>query len=55
MAMELDRDCPHCETEQTFYRAAATTVHFGEKVKWGCPDCDYGFVTIDSTVDTSTA
>ncbi|MFB6165754.1 MAG: hypothetical protein ABEJ31_11400 [Haloarculaceae archaeon] len=52
MAMELDRYCPHCGAEKTFYRSASTTLHLGEKIKWQCPDCDYGFVTIDGTVDT---
>jgi hypothetical protein len=28
-------------------------MHLGEKVKWHCPECDYGFVRIDNAVDTS--
>ncbi|MFB6170030.1 MAG: hypothetical protein ABEJ06_02680 [Haloarculaceae archaeon] len=52
MAMELERECPVCGETKTFYRAASTTIHLGTKVKWHCPDCDYGFVTIDGAVDT---
>lgn len=54
MAMEIDHDCPHCDSS-TFYRAASTMVGMGEKVKWRCTECNYGFVRIDSTVDTATA
>ncbi|WP_436344227.1 DUF7838 family putative zinc beta-ribbon protein [Natronorubrum sp. FCH18a] len=56
MAMELDHECPDCGGERTFYRAASTTLHLGEKVKWHCPDCDYGFVRIGdngTAVDSS--
>ncbi|NUB92587.1 hypothetical protein HTZ84_04080 [Haloterrigena sp. SYSU A558-1] len=56
MAMELDHECPNCGTERTFYRAASTTLHLGEKVKWHCPECDYGFVKIGdngTAVDSS--
>ena len=56
--MELDHHCPVCEAEKTFYRAASTTLHLGEKVKWHCPDCDYGFVRINGDgagIDTSAA
>jgi rubredoxin len=52
MSMDVERHCPHCDGTKTFYRAASTTLHLGEKVKWHCPDCTYGFVTIDETVDT---
>lgn len=54
--MELDHYCPSCDTERTFWRAASTTLHLGEKVKWNCPECDYGFVRISdngTTVDSS--
>jgi len=51
MSMELDAECPDCG-EQTFYRAASTTLHLGEKVKWHCPGCDYGFVKING-IDSS--
>ncbi|MDZ7746400.1 MAG: hypothetical protein U5K28_07750 [Halobacteriales archaeon] len=56
MSLELDRDCPECGEEKTFYRAAAMKVHLGTKVKWHCPDCDYGFVRIangEVAVDTN--
>ncbi|MCU4753818.1 hypothetical protein OB919_17830 [Halobacteria archaeon AArc-curdl1] len=51
MSMELEATCPDCG-EQTFYRAASTTLHLGEKVKWHCPSCDYGFVQING-IDSS--
>ncbi len=54
MAMERDYYCPGCEEEQTFYRAASTTLHLGTKIKWHCPDCPYGVVEIGDDVDTST-
>lgn len=54
MAQELERKCPRCGKEQMFYRAASTTLHLGEKVKWYCPECQYGFVQIDG-IDTSEA
>lgn len=53
MSMELEWDCPQCGGPKVFYRAASTELHLGKKVKWHCPDCDYGFVRIDETVDTS--
>ncbi|MFB6143249.1 MAG: hypothetical protein ABEJ30_07905 [Halorientalis sp.] len=52
MSLERERYCPSCDATKTFYRAASTRLHLGEKVKWHCPDCSYGFVTIDGTVDT---
>lgn len=51
MTMELDHECPQCGEEKTFYRAASTTLHLGTKIKWHCPDCDYGFVRIDGDRD----
>lgn len=53
--MELEHDCPHCGQSKLFYRAASTTMQLGTKVKWHCPDCEYGFVRIDGTVDTGAA
>jgi len=50
--MELDQYCPQCEAERTFWLAASTELHLGTKTKWRCPECDYGFVKIDETVDT---
>ncbi len=52
--MELEHDCPECDSTE-FYQAASTMVHLGEKVKWHCTGCDYGFVRINGAVDTSTA
>jgi len=51
MAMEREHECPDCGP-RTFYRAASTSLHLGEKVKWYCPDCDYGFVQING-IDSS--
>lgn len=53
MSLERDHDCPTCDEERTFYRAASTMVRLGEKVKWRCPDCEYSFVTIGDDVDSS--
>jgi transposase-like protein len=53
MASELDRPCPGCDEDRTFYRAASTELHLGLKTKWRCPDCGYGFVRIDDEVDTN--
>lgn len=55
MSLELERTCPVCGEERTFYRAASTTLHLGKKVKWCCPECDYRFVRIDDEVDTGAA
>jgi len=55
MSQELDRECPECGTEQTFYRTASTTLHLGEKTKWSCPECDFRFVRIDGDIDTAEA
>ncbi|MEF8853789.1 MAG: hypothetical protein V5A28_15450 [Haloarculaceae archaeon] len=55
MTKTLTEHCPACGAKRAFYRAASTEVHLGTKVKWHCPDCDYGFVRIDGSVDTSTA
>ncbi len=54
MGMELERECPNCG-ETGFWRTASMMIHIGEKVKWSCNECGYGFVTIDETVDTATA
>lgn len=50
--MELNQDCPACDSTE-FYRAASTMVQLGEKVKWRCTECDYTFVRIDGSVDSS--
>ena len=55
MSEVMDHECPSCGTEREFYQAASMNVHIGTKVKWHCPECDYGFVRIDGTVDTSGA
>lgn len=51
--MELETYCPECEEDRTFWLAASTTLHLGEKTKWRCPECNHGIVRIDNTVDTS--
>jgi rubredoxin len=53
MSLETEHYCPVCEDEQTFWRTASTTIHLGEKIKWACAECDYGFVTVNETIDTS--
>lgn len=47
MALERDIDCPSCGESRTFYRTAATGLHLGQKTKWRCPECNYGFIEID--------
>ncbi len=53
MSQELVHDCPSCDTERTFYRAASTNLHLGLKTKWYCPECSWGFVRIDGDIDSS--
>lgn len=55
MALEMERTCPVCAEARTFYRAASMNLHLGEKVKWRCSDCGYGFVRVDDAVDTGSA
>lgn len=52
MSLERTHSCPACGPETTFYRAASTKLHLGEKAKWYCTECDYGFVTING-IDSS--
>lgn len=52
MATELAHECPTCGEERAFYRAASTTLHLGEKRKWTCTECGYGFVQING-IDSS--
>jgi rubredoxin len=51
MSLPTERDCPACGAPRAFYRAASTRLALGKKTKWHCPDCEYGFVTIDG-IDT---
>ncbi|MFB6220944.1 MAG: hypothetical protein ABEH90_05845 [Halolamina sp.] len=55
MSLETERDCPKCGETRTFWRVAATTLHLGEKTKWTCENCGFGFVRVDgiSTVDAA--
>jgi predicted RNA-binding Zn-ribbon protein involved in translation (DUF1610 family) len=46
MSLETQHYCPECGEERTFWRTASTLVHLGEKTKWSCGECDYGFVRI---------
>lgn len=55
MSRELEHYCPDCEGDREFYQMASTTLHLGTKVKWHCPDCEYGFVQVNGVIDTSTA
>ncbi|ERH08947.1 MAG: hypothetical protein J07HX64_00699 [halophilic archaeon J07HX64] len=54
MSLECELTCPQCGGG-TFYRAASTEIHLGEKVKWQCADadCNYTLVTIGEEVDTT--
>lgn len=53
MALEQDRYCPSCGADRPFYRAAATSLHLGEKIKWVCTDCGHVIVLINDVVDTT--
>lgn len=55
MPRELEHACPVCGEQRVFYRTASTLLHLGEKTKWSCPECDYGFVRIDGDIDSSTS
>jgi transposase-like protein len=52
---KLDRHCPACDEDRTFSLWASTELHLGQKTKYHCPECEYGFVRIDETVDTNEA
>ena len=52
MTQSLERECPGCGESREFYKAASMEIQLGTKEKWHCPECDYGFVTIDD-IDTS--
>jgi transposase-like protein len=47
MSLETERTCPSCDEEQRFWRVAATTLHLGQKTKWTCGECDFGFIRIN--------
>jgi rubredoxin len=53
MSLELEHECPECGETRTFWKVASMEVHLGTKMKWDCPECDYGFVQIDGNVDSS--
>jgi len=53
MSLEINYDCPDCDSE-TFYPAASTTLHLGEKTKWRCTSCCYTFVKING-INSATA
>lgn len=47
----MEHECPRCGGVRTFWRTASTELHLGEKTKWRCPECDYGFILIDDEAD----
>lgn len=47
MSLEITRYCPRCGEDRTFWRTASTRLQLGEKTKWRCSECSYGFVRID--------
>lgn len=53
MGLEIEHDCPTCGTERTFWRTASTNLHLGEKTKWRCSECSFGFVRIDGIDSTA--
>lgn len=54
MSLEKDVDCPECGTTVSFYRSASMLLHLGEKTKWRCPECGFGYVEING-IDTISA
>ena len=46
MSLEREYDCPEC-AGSTFWRTASMKIQLGEKTKWRCDDCGYGFIEID--------
>lgn len=55
MVLELEHACPACGISHTFYRTASTRLALGEKTKWRCPECGYGFVRIGDDIETQPA
>ena len=55
MSQEIERTCPHCGTDRTFYLAASTNLHLGLKTKWACPECSFGFIRIDGDISSASA
>lgn len=53
MSDELERECPECGQERSFWMTARTELHLGRKRKWRCAECNWGFVRIDGEVDTA--
>ena len=55
MSLEMTRECPECDEETTFWRAASTELHLGEKTKWRCSECEHTLVLIggEGGVDSS--
>lgn len=53
MSPETEKHCPNCGTEETFWLAARTHIHMGEKAKWSCTECEYTIVEIGDEVDTA--
>lgn len=45
--MQREVSCPTCGEEREFYLTASTQLHLGEKTKWRCSECQYGFVEVD--------
>ena len=46
MSLEREYDCPECEGT-TFWRTASMKIQLGEKTKWRCEECGYGFIEIN--------
>lgn len=55
MSLEKEMKCPQCEAVVSFYRTAAMNTQLGEKQKWRCPECEYGFVQVGEVSSLSDA
>lgn len=51
--MALRLACPSCGGLREFYLTASTHLALGEKTKWRCPECGYGFVRIGEDIETT--
>jgi rubredoxin len=54
MSLEMEYDCPECESSQ-FWKTASMEIHLGKKTKWRCSDCGYGFIRIGGDISTAKA
>lgn len=47
MSLEKESECPVCGETREFWRTASMELHLGEKTKWRCSECNFGFIEIN--------